>query len=99
MKWVARIIAIPIGLLVGAFLWGLLYLSFFESISIFPLTHLFLKLSPGMVIGAMLAFYVPGLFIWFLSWELGGDVDVMEFESTEKTVESASSNEKGNRNT
>ena len=88
MKWIKRIVALPIALFVGALLWALLHLSIYNSLPIFPLVELLLTLSPGMLIGAILSFYVPGLFIWFLTWEFDGELESVSLESSASELNS-----------
>ena len=76
MIWIARLFAMPMGAFVGVIAWALLYLAIFDSITLWPLSRLALTLSPGAILGLVLAYIYPGIFLWFWSWETGGDTHV-----------------------
>ncbi|GAA6152867.1 hypothetical protein [Pseudoteredinibacter isoporae] len=69
---IERVVAIPIGALIGAILLLLLYLTFFDSIELLPLSALALQLAPGALVGGVLAGFFPQLFLWVLGVELSG---------------------------
>ena len=78
MKYLARIVAIPMGAIVGVLVWMLIYLSIFDSITLLPLSTLALTLSPGIVVGVVLAYFYPSVFLWFWSWEIESDTHVSD---------------------
>lgn len=89
MKTLLRILAVPIGILVGCIVWLIVYLQIFNSIQLLPVSELIIKLSPGLLIGGFLGYRYPGLFFWFISFD--GDVDVSDLS------ESTSNSETGNK--
>lgn len=65
-----RVMAVPIGVLVGVVLWAIICMIFFDSIEILPLSALALKLTPGALAGAATAYFYPQVFLWFLETEI-----------------------------
>ena len=92
MKWISRIIAIPMGALVGVIAWILIYMAIFDSLTLLPLSTLALKLSPGIAAGVVLAYFYPGIFLWFWTWEVEDDLHV-----DETGLETTDSNEEFNK--
>ena len=91
MKCIARLLATTIGSIIGAILWLFLYTSFFGPIQFNSLSSLLLKLSPGIVIGIILAFYVPNLFLWLLGWSYDGDIECADSGLTENALDKSNS--------
>ena len=88
MKWIARLLAVPIGLIFGVIVCLFLYTSIFGSVKFQSFSGLLFKLSPGIIIGTILAFYFPNLFLWVLGgWLYDGDTDSEKLGLTESATD------------
>ena len=77
------------GALIGVIAWILIYMSIFDSLTLLPLSTLALKLSPGIIAGVVLAYFYPGIFLWFWTWEGESDIhiDGASLETTDSNQE------------
>jgi hypothetical protein len=61
MKFINRIISVPVGMLLGLIGALLFHFILFDQIQLLPIYSLFWKLGPGVVLGAVLGFYFPSI--------------------------------------